>query len=333
MPFDANGNFTLVQSYFVETGNDVLPVQHNPPFEDIAAALNQVMLRSGGSAMLGNLNMNGFRAVNLANGTQPQDAATVSQLQQSTPIGAVIEYAGVNAPPTWMFAAGQEVSRTQYAALWVAMGSPNTGNGSTTFNLPDYRGRVGVGRDDMGGTAANRITQAVSGINANTLGASGGSQSHLLTLAQIPAHDHGGDTGDGGTHTHTATAAGGHNHGGASGAGGTHTHTGTAASAGSHDHDVPYDNGGSGSLSAFVRATGSSVIGYLKSVASGLHTHSLSIVAAPNHTHTISTDGSHTHPISTVPNHKHDIPSAGGGAAHNNLQPLIVTNYIIKVSV
>lgn len=333
MPFDANGNFTLVQSYFVETGNDVLPVQHNPPFEDIAAALNQVMLRSGGSAMLGNLNMNGFRAVNLANGTQPQDAATVSQLQQSTPIGAVIEYAGVNAPPTWMFAAGQEVSRTQYAALWVAMGSPNTGNGSTTFTLPDYRGRVGVGRDDMGGTAANRITQAVSGINANTLGASGGAQSHTLTLPETPAHNHGGEVGDGGSHNHTASNAGGHNHGGQAGAGGTHSHTGTADNGGTHDHDVQYDNGGSGGLIAFVRATGASVLGYIKTLVGGAHSHSLSISTAPNHTHPITTDGDHTHPISTAPAHKHPITSAGEGKAHNNLQPLIVTNYIIKVSV
>ena len=58
------------------------------------------------------------------------------------------------------------------------------------ISIPDRRGRTGVGRDDMGGVAANRITNAECGIVGTTLGASGGDQSHALTNSEIAVHDH-----------------------------------------------------------------------------------------------------------------------------------------------
>ena len=62
------------------------------------------------------------------------------------------------------------------------------GDGSTTFNLPDKRGRVSIVKDDMGGSSAFRVTNAVAGFAGDTLGAAGGSQSHTLTLAEcLPA--------------------------------------------------------------------------------------------------------------------------------------------------
>lgn len=64
------------------------------------------------------------------------------------------------------------------------------GDGSTTFNVPDLRGRAVVGRDNMGGTAASRITAAGSGVYGAALGSAGGSETHTLTSAQIPAHAH-----------------------------------------------------------------------------------------------------------------------------------------------
>lgn len=64
------------------------------------------------------------------------------------------------------------------------------GDNSTTFNVPDLRGRAGVGRDDMGGTAASRITTAGSGISGVSLGDAGGTQTHTLTTAQLAAHTH-----------------------------------------------------------------------------------------------------------------------------------------------
>lgn len=109
------------------------------------------------------------------------------------PVGAVLTYAGATAPTGWLLARGQAVSRTEYAALFAAIGvAHGPGDGSTTFNLPDGRGRVAVGKDNMGGTPANRVTAAVSGLAATTLGATGGDQrlqdhNHAVT---DPGHVH-----------------------------------------------------------------------------------------------------------------------------------------------
>lgn len=96
--------------------------------------------------------------------------------------GVVAPFAGTTEPTGWLFCYGQAVSRTTYAALFTALGTTyGTGDGTTTFNLPDLRGRVVAGQDDMGGTSANRLTTP---INGDTLGASGGSEGHQLTAAQ-----------------------------------------------------------------------------------------------------------------------------------------------------
>lgn len=106
----------------------------------------------------------------------------------SAPAGATIPYAGPVAPNGWLLCYGQAVSRTTYSALFLAIGTTHgAGDGSTTFNLPDLRGRTVAGKDNMGGTAAGRLTSAVSG---STLGAAGGAESHTLTTAQMPAHAH-----------------------------------------------------------------------------------------------------------------------------------------------
>jgi microcystin-dependent protein len=117
------------------------------------------------------------------------------------PAGTVIAYSGsiTSAPPPgYLFAAGQQVSRAAYAELFAAIQTTyGIGDGATTFNLPDLRGRVPVGRDNMTGIAANRMT-ADAGLNGSQLGAEGGSQTQALSIAQMPAHDHGG-----GVHSHS----------------------------------------------------------------------------------------------------------------------------------
>lgn len=107
------------------------------------------------------------------------------------PTATVSPFAGTSEPTGWLFCYGQAISRTTYAALFAAIGTTyGVGDGSTTFNLPDLRGRVVAGQDDMGGTSANRLTGLSGGVNGDVLGGTGGAESHVLTEAQLAAHRH-----------------------------------------------------------------------------------------------------------------------------------------------
>lgn len=114
------------------------------------------------------------------------------------PTGALTMWAGAGgSPPSgWLLCNGQAVSRTTFAALFSAIGaSYGAGDGSTTFNVPDFRSRVPFGLD--AGQAAN-----------DALGETGGARTVTLTSAQsgVPAHSHGDGTlsaASGGSHSHT----------------------------------------------------------------------------------------------------------------------------------
>lgn len=106
----------------------------------------------------------------------------------SVPIGVMLPYVGSAAPSSlYALPYGQAVSRTTYATLFALSGTSfGAGDGSTTFNLPDIRGRTIFGQDNMGGTAANRITNAGSGIVGTTRGATGGAQNASISQANLP---------------------------------------------------------------------------------------------------------------------------------------------------
>lgn len=127
--------------------------------------------------------------------TFPNSSGTValtSDVSASLPSGTVVPFAGSSAPTGYLLAQGQAVSRSTYSDLFSAIGTTyGTGDGSSTFNLPDLRGRVVAGKDDMGGSSANRLTDQTGGLNGDTLGDTGGSETHTLTTAQLAAHTHG----------------------------------------------------------------------------------------------------------------------------------------------
>jgi microcystin-dependent protein len=127
------------------------------------------------------------------------------------PVGTVVPYAGTTEPSGWVFAYGQAVSRTvTYDRLFAVISTTyGVGDGSTTFNVPDLRGRVVAGQDDMGGSSANRLVGTLTGsLNGDTLGATGGDEGHLLTSNQsgLRSHSH---TFSSTTATNTATGGGG----------------------------------------------------------------------------------------------------------------------------
>ena len=118
--------------------------------------------------------------------------------RQAENTGSMKAYGAAAAPVGWLLCFGQAVSRTTYAALFAVIGTDfGVGDGATTFNLPDLRGRVPAGKDDMGGVAANRITNGGSGVVGTTLGAAGGAENVTVATATMPSHSH-ARTGTGG---------------------------------------------------------------------------------------------------------------------------------------
>jgi microcystin-dependent protein len=195
---------------------------------------------------------------------------SLASLDCYVPIGSGFDFWGTTAPSSaFAFPYGQAVSRTTYATLFSRLGTQyGTGDGSTTFNLPDKRGRVSAGKDDMGGSSANRLTNQSGGLNGDTLGGTGGSETHQLTSAQMPSH------------THTATDAG-------------HAHVATS---------------------------GTAFVGTATAVAADG-----SIIGVPSAPTALSglTTGTSSASIG--------VSSTGGDSAHNNVQPTIICNYMIRI--
>ena len=277
------------------------------------------------------------------------------------PVGSFWPFWGTTNPdPTkFLLLFGQPVSRSTYSILFSQIGiSAGPGDGVNTFNVPDLRGRIPMGLDNIGGSAAG-ITPGVT-----TLGARSGETNHILTLSELAPHSHGGGTGSGGTHSHASGAsstAGVHTH--AMSGAGDHTHTtgsishahggGTNLNGNpQHAHAIggpPYNyyfviqQSGSGNSVAVssgpyqatnVLATEPSTIPHEHTIGTDTHTHSHTVTSAPQHSHSLSSDGSHSHSFTTdaAGGHNHTISSDGSGVGHNNLQPYIACAYLMRAA-
>ena len=187
-------------------------------------------------------------------------------------VGEVTMFAGASAPAGWLLCDGTAVSRTGYAALFAVIGTTyGAGDGSTTFNLPNLKGRAPVGQD----TGQTEF---------DVIGETGGAKTHTLTSAQMPSH------------THTIN----HDHGSFA----------TTDGSGAHVHNVRLNNNN------FV--TGGSNASYVNQAFSGA-----------NGANAAESAGAHNHTID-VPNLTGNSGSAGSDGAHNNLQPYLVLNFIIR---
>lgn len=250
----------------------------------------------------------------------------------SLPVGSLIPYTGAEGdiPVGWGLADGATLVRADYAvlnSLYSAQSYPfGNGNGTTTFNKPDMRGRDAVGRDNMGGTAASRVP------GVNTMGANGGTYQETLDITKIPSHSHTGTTGSSGAHTHTTDNPGNHTHGVTDPSHGhsvndpTHAHAiGAFATTGTMGYPSmglaasnPYYAG-----SVWVSVGGYS--GITNNSGTGISINGaytgISIQGGGGHTHTALSAGAHTHTIT----------AEGGGNPHNNMQPYLAVNWIVKL--
>lgn len=225
-------------------------------------------------------------------------------VQQLIPTGTGMEFWGTVLPTGWLWADGSTYLITQYPALFAAIGYIHGGSGNQ-FKVPDKRGRVGVGAG-----------QGTSGLTNRTIGQTFGSETVTLNVSQMPLHTHGiNDPG----HTH-GIADPGHAHG-ISDPG--HIHALFAITS-----DPPYVSSQTDGFLAkpFVAVAGEDAAdkGYLTINASGN-----ALVA--NNGSNIGIYGAGTNISIYGAGTNISVNSQGGNGAHDNIQPSIVCNYIIKI--
>lgn len=183
----ADGDTAATSTTLVDA--DRVPVNDDGTMVQVALTDFKTYMNTSGNI----LTINGL-TYPTADGTSGQfmttdGAGTLSFASQSTAFssGMIMPFAGTSAPTGWVFCDGAAISRTTYADLFTAIASTyGAGDGSTTFNVPDLRGRVIAGQDDMGGTSADRLTAQTGGIDGDTLGAVGGTETHTLALTEMP---------------------------------------------------------------------------------------------------------------------------------------------------
>jgi microcystin-dependent protein len=260
------------------------------------------------------------------------------------PVGGLMPYAGSTSPEGWLLCDGTAINRTTYANLFALIGTTyGSGNGTTTFNVPDMRSRMPIGAG------------AGTGLTSRALSATGGAESVVIASGNLPTHVHSIDPpnttsgNDNTEHTHSIDPPN-------SGSGGqsiTHTHGWGDGSItyhntldnGSHEHRLYFvTDAGSGTARARVSASGTSLSNYGISEYAGTHAHGVNgnyisgSMANANVDHSHNTDIGAFNSGGRSAFHQHDInigpfDSDNGGFANTALglmNPFLALNYIIK---
>lgn len=165
---------------------------HAVRWEQLQAVIAQItgitaaFLPKTGGTMTGAIDMGSNLIHGVTTPVVAADAANKSYVDAQLasfgglPVASVVPYAGTIMPSGWLDCSnGTAVSRTTYANLYAAIGvTYGTGDGATTFNLPNIAGRVLLGM----GTGSGLTTRSLADV--------GGEETHVLSVAELPAHTH-----------------------------------------------------------------------------------------------------------------------------------------------
>ena len=215
------------------------------------------------------------------------------------------------APTGWLLCNGQGVSSATFPFLFTAIGTTYGGN-STTFNVPDFRGRIPIG--DCGGTGTATGAQRWNLGTQPTTGR-GGEETHVLTSpGELPSHAH-TDSG----HGHSDTGHG-------------HSDTGHNHSDAGHYH-IPAHGGGwyfwTSTAPLGIDAFGGSSPS-LQTIASNGGSVAADASTAYGNAAIQASNANITTGFASITNGNANITATGSGGAHNNVQPVSVVNWFIK---
>lgn len=193
-------NAVAIVGSFTVGGQSPVPIGFSGPYDGITEPNGwkfrngQALSRTTYSAL--------FNILTLAISAQTQNNTSVINLGQDLRWlgleGAKVEGTGIASGTTIVSinpTNGLDLTLSQAAvgsqSITLRIFPHGNGDGSTTFNVPDRRGRADVGRDNMGGTSAGRLTGQTGGVAGTQLGAAGGEERQTLSASQIASHSHG----------------------------------------------------------------------------------------------------------------------------------------------
>ena len=244
MSRNGSGIYNLPTGNPVVTGTTITSNWANTTLSDLATAMTGSVAADGQTPITGNLQMGGNKITGMADGTAASDATTVSQVAATAVMtGTILMWATASAPTGYLACNGTAVSRSTYSALFAIIGTTfGSGDGSTTFNLPNYTNRMPYGAT-VGATGGSADAIVVAHTHTFSGTSSGQSQTHTHSVSD-PGHAHSYTYSNGGASPNgyvgpngnttgtTGSATTGISLGNAS-VDHTHTYSGTTASSGS----------------------------------------------------------------------------------------------------